>query len=225
MMDDTTTPFALACLILRQNKQAYRSDLFTKNLIDRSFLPNADMELYSYGHYGTTFFDPCDGTQVATLICDECMEERSSRLLYIDKQRRLKPFNAAMRELSETMESRTCRAYAPQILAASPQRIGDKTTDVQAPQHRGHEVGLASGAISEHRPVTRHSGTAMQRNRRGIASASRHRTQTNNTTEESHHEDAHRRTEGHLSVRHGQGICRSIQAWPHGPGGQHRHDS
>ncbi|NMM98074.1 hypothetical protein G1C97_1023 [Bifidobacterium sp. DSM 109959] len=100
-MNKKTASFELTCLICGKAISLLDADLFAEDSNDRSFLPNGAMELCSYGHYGTTFFDPCDGTQVAALICDECMEERSSRLLYVNKQRQLKPFNIAMKELEE----------------------------------------------------------------------------------------------------------------------------
>ncbi|MBW3090723.1 hypothetical protein [Bifidobacterium miconisargentati] len=124
MMNDTTAPFELTCLICGKTISLIEADLFAQDLTDRSFLPNGAMELCSYGHYGTTFFDPCDGTQVAALICDECMEEHSNRLLYIDKQRYLKPYNAAMRELEEQRKVKQDErevAPAPHLPTEEPQ--------------------------------------------------------------------------------------------------------
>ncbi|PLS23767.1 hypothetical protein BLI708_10295 [Bifidobacterium imperatoris] len=109
-MNDKTAPFKLVCLICGKsltaevciNHHIGKVDYLPLNHDDNDLLPMGAIEMTSYGHYGTTFFDPCDdGTQVAALICDECMEERSSRLLYINKQRQLKPFDTAMKELEE----------------------------------------------------------------------------------------------------------------------------
>ncbi|PJM80114.1 hypothetical protein [Bifidobacterium scaligerum] len=119
-MNDKTAPFKLVCLICGKSISLLDADLFDEDSNDKSFLPNGAMELCSYGHYGTTFFDPCDGTQVAALICDECMEERSSRLLYINKQRQLKPFDIAMKELEERWKAekaeREANPVVPQFL-------------------------------------------------------------------------------------------------------------
>jgi hypothetical protein len=43
--------------------------------------PIGGIEFTSYGHYGTTVFDPMDGTELSINICDTCMKEK------IDQQR------------------------------------------------------------------------------------------------------------------------------------------
>jgi len=31
----------------------------------------------AYGQYGSTVFDPCDGSQLRINVCDQCLAERS----------------------------------------------------------------------------------------------------------------------------------------------------
>ncbi|KFI52217.1 hypothetical protein [Bifidobacterium biavatii] len=114
MHNDSTEPFTFRCLICGKTITAevcidHRiraiDQLPEEGHADDDFLPLGAIEMTSYGHYGTAFFGPCDdGTQVAALICDDCMEERSDRLMYIDKQRRLSPFNKAMNKLRARSE-------------------------------------------------------------------------------------------------------------------------
>lgn len=130
-MQDKETPLTLTCLICGKTLTAEicidsritKTDTLPEEYDDTDFLPLEAIEMTSYGHYGTTFFDPCDdGTQVAALICDNCMESRSERLLYIDKQRRLKPFDATMKELDE--KARADRAaYEATTTCLPPQEI------------------------------------------------------------------------------------------------------
>ncbi len=35
--------------------------------------PNDGLSFHSYGHYGTTFFDPMDGSCIQIAVCDECL--------------------------------------------------------------------------------------------------------------------------------------------------------
>ena len=37
--------------------------------------PYAATTFISYGHYGSTLFDPMDGTYIELNICDECLEK------------------------------------------------------------------------------------------------------------------------------------------------------
>lgn len=36
--------------------------------------PNNGLEFVSHGHYGTTVFDPMDGSMLAINVCDECLK-------------------------------------------------------------------------------------------------------------------------------------------------------
>jgi hypothetical protein len=37
--------------------------------------PIDGLEFTTSGHYGSTYFDPCDGTKLAIVICDTCLRE------------------------------------------------------------------------------------------------------------------------------------------------------
>jgi hypothetical protein len=37
--------------------------------------PMGGVEFTTPGHYGSTIFDPCDGTQLAINICDGCLQK------------------------------------------------------------------------------------------------------------------------------------------------------
>lgn len=39
------------------------------------FQPMGGLAFVSYGHYGTTFFDPMDGTSIEIAVCDECLQK------------------------------------------------------------------------------------------------------------------------------------------------------
>lgn len=45
----------------------------------RGHQPSGGMSFHSYGHYGTSFFDPMDGSYVQVAICDECLVSADSR--------------------------------------------------------------------------------------------------------------------------------------------------
>lgn len=99
--DGGKPPFAFRCLICGKALSDCSGNGTLEDGLDGSrLLPSGAIEMTSYGHYGTTFFDPCDdGTQVAALICDACMEARSDRLMFIDANRRLSPYDEAMERL------------------------------------------------------------------------------------------------------------------------------
>lgn len=37
------------------------------------FQPGEGLAFYTYGHYGSTIFDPMDGSAIGIAICDECL--------------------------------------------------------------------------------------------------------------------------------------------------------
>ena len=47
--------------------------------------PISGIEFTSYGHFGTTVFDPMDGTELAINFCDPCLEDgiRKQRVLHL----------------------------------------------------------------------------------------------------------------------------------------------
>lgn len=48
---------------------------------DNSDQPYGGTLFRTYGHYGSTFFDPMDGQYLELIICDPCLEDGSSNLL------------------------------------------------------------------------------------------------------------------------------------------------
>ena len=40
----------------------------------KGYHPNGGLEFVTYGHYGSTQFDPMDGSTLRLVICDECIE-------------------------------------------------------------------------------------------------------------------------------------------------------
>lgn len=50
-----------------------------KNL-DGDNHPTGGTEFTSYGHYGSTFWDPGDSRQLVANLCDECLREHPERL-------------------------------------------------------------------------------------------------------------------------------------------------
>lgn len=40
----------------------------------RGFQPNDGLAFLTRGHYGTTYFDPMDGSYLEIVICDRCIE-------------------------------------------------------------------------------------------------------------------------------------------------------
>jgi hypothetical protein len=46
---------------------------------DRGHQPNDGLSFHSYGHYGTTFFDPMDGSCIQIVVCDECLVKADSK--------------------------------------------------------------------------------------------------------------------------------------------------
>lgn len=42
--------------------------------------PYQATEFHTYGHYGSTFWDPMDEVRLVLNVCDDCLEEWSGRL-------------------------------------------------------------------------------------------------------------------------------------------------
>lgn len=52
------------------------------NIMERKGVqPVGGLEFHTAGHYGSTFFDPMDGTLLIVGICDECLLANSARLI------------------------------------------------------------------------------------------------------------------------------------------------
>ena len=42
--------------------------------------PMSGLHFQTYGHYGSTVFDPIDGSSLDIAICDECIKQRKDRI-------------------------------------------------------------------------------------------------------------------------------------------------
>lgn len=49
--------------------------------------PHGGTAFVSYGHYGSTAFDPGDGTFLEINVCDECLTRNPDRVLHARKHR------------------------------------------------------------------------------------------------------------------------------------------
>lgn len=49
------------------------------NLDERGNQPGNGLEFVTLGHYGSTKFDPMDGTRLAINVCDRCLEDARSK--------------------------------------------------------------------------------------------------------------------------------------------------
>lgn len=59
-----------------------------ENLVDDGNHPLEGLAFVTEGHYGSTEFDPMDGTALIVNICDSCLErerkEKNGSILYFD---------------------------------------------------------------------------------------------------------------------------------------------
>lgn len=50
-----------------------------QNISDGCHQPNDGLGFHTRGAYGSTYFDPMDGSYLEVTICDECVEEADKR--------------------------------------------------------------------------------------------------------------------------------------------------
>jgi hypothetical protein len=55
--------------------------------------PNCGLAFLSYGHYGSTYFDPMNGTYIEISLCDECVKQADDRGLVYHGSNRPDPAN------------------------------------------------------------------------------------------------------------------------------------
>lgn len=46
---------------------------------DRGHQPCDGLSFHTYGHYGSTYFDPMDGSFIQIAVCDECLVEADGK--------------------------------------------------------------------------------------------------------------------------------------------------
>lgn len=71
IMNDKT---AVPCIIC--NKEL-------ENLFEDENHPAGGTSFITYGHYGSTAFDPMDGTYLEINICDECIQKNKNKVLHV----------------------------------------------------------------------------------------------------------------------------------------------
>jgi hypothetical protein len=51
---------------------------------DNQVQPQDGVAFITYGHYGSTFFDPCNGDYMQIVVCDECLKalDKKKKLVY-----------------------------------------------------------------------------------------------------------------------------------------------
>lgn len=53
----------------------------TPALSEEENQPYNGTKFFSYGHYGSTYFDPMDGSCLEINICDQCLREKEKNIL------------------------------------------------------------------------------------------------------------------------------------------------
>lgn len=52
---------------------------------NQNLQPLCAVHFYSYGHYGSTYFDPMDGSTLNIFVCDTCLEKNQDKLITREK--------------------------------------------------------------------------------------------------------------------------------------------
>ncbi|MFA7407867.1 MAG: hypothetical protein WCY93_08655 [Anaerolineaceae bacterium] len=54
-----------------------------KNLQDNEIVqPYDGVAFHTYGHYGSTVFDPCGGPGIEIVVCDQCLMDKLNDSVY-----------------------------------------------------------------------------------------------------------------------------------------------
>jgi hypothetical protein len=54
-----------------------------RNISEGEFQPLDGLAFSTPGHYGSTFFDPCDGTRIEIAVCDDCLKGLAGNSEYV----------------------------------------------------------------------------------------------------------------------------------------------
>jgi hypothetical protein len=68
-------------MIERATLNCFRCDRLLNNITPSGVQPVDGLAFHSYGHYGTSYFDPLDGTCIQIAVCDECLEDRAACII------------------------------------------------------------------------------------------------------------------------------------------------
>lgn len=52
-----------------------------ENITPEGVQPCDGLAFHSYGHYGSAYFDPLDGTCIQIAVCDECLEAATDSVI------------------------------------------------------------------------------------------------------------------------------------------------
>lgn len=75
--DKSASVGMLSCIVCDRNFESAANDP------SFDFVPYEGTLFYSHGHYGSTVFDPMDGTQLEVIVCDECLKARWQRVALV----------------------------------------------------------------------------------------------------------------------------------------------
>lgn len=64
----------MICICCNQKLQAIFNEPYYKQ-------PSKALHFYTYGHYGSTYFDPMDGSSLHIFVCDSCLEKNQNKIL------------------------------------------------------------------------------------------------------------------------------------------------
>lgn len=53
------------------------------NVSEKYNQPMSGLEFITYGHYGSSFFDPMDGSQISINICDDCLNANKEKIIRV----------------------------------------------------------------------------------------------------------------------------------------------
>ncbi len=70
MIDQEEDMFISYCLVCDSPLSNYTLDK------PSAFHPLGGTTFFTYGHYGSTFFDPMNGDTLHLCVCDKCLEEK-----------------------------------------------------------------------------------------------------------------------------------------------------
>lgn len=67
----------IICLVCDKELENWN---YTDDNERKSFHPLDGLHFRSYGHYGSTVFDPMDGSSLDIAICDECLLKHRNKI-------------------------------------------------------------------------------------------------------------------------------------------------
>jgi len=56
-------------------------DTELENFSNKTLHPNDGLAFYTNGHYGSTVFDPMDGSYMSIVVCDTCIKNYDYKMI------------------------------------------------------------------------------------------------------------------------------------------------